>query len=172
MERNRKTVRTGRRKVSKWAITTAVIIIVLAILAYYAYEKISTVKNLDVTVTEIAAKDFSLTRFTLAITLEIHNPNKLEAEIGRFHAWVFANNVQVADFKLPEKITIPKGDTITRTVEFTINYLDLGASIVNAIRAKELTWIIQGEYDVQLPFGIPYEYTFRKEHTWSPNSQQ
>ncbi len=155
----------------KLAVAIAIVLI-LGIIAYYQYQKATAVKNLEIGLAEITASEFTLTSFKLGITFNIHNPNKMDVTIGRFTAKTFANNVQIAEITLPDKIKLASGITAQEAVSIRINYLDAGIAVFEAIKNKKATWQVKGKYEMELPLGIIYPFAFDVQKTWSPNSQQ
>lgn len=157
----------------KILIICAIIFLVLAgvaIYTYTAYQKVTAIKNLDVTLVQIAANEFTLSSFNLGITFDIYNPNDIDVEVGKFSARTFANNIQLADITLSETLPIAKHTTARKIFYLRIHYLDVGIALLQAIREKHVTWRVQGEYDVQLPLGLAYPFTFNITRSWNPSS--
>jgi LEA14-like dessication related protein len=155
-------------------IISAIICLILAGIALYtytAYQQVTAIRNLDVTLLEISAGEFTWTSFTLGIALNIYNPNDIDIEVGNFTARASANNVQVAEIRLPEPIPIAKQTSVQKIFNLKINYLDAGAALLQAIKDKQVTWHVQGEYAVQLPLGLTYPFTFDVQRQWSPNNR-
>jgi LEA14-like dessication related protein len=154
-------------------IVFAIICLILAGIALYtyvAYQKVTAIKNLDVTLLEISAGEFTWTSFTLGIALNVYNPNDIDVKVGNFTARAFANNIQVASVQLPEPVPIAKHTAVQKIFNLKINYLDAGAVLLQAIKDKQVFWRVQGEYDVQLPLGLTYPFTFDVQRAWNPNS--
>ncbi len=154
-------------------IVSAIICLILAGIALYtyvAYQKVTAIRNLDVTLLEISAGEFTWTSFTLGIALNVYNPNDIDVKVGNFTARAFANNIKVAEVRLPEPVPIAKHTAVQKIFNLKINYLDAGAVILQAIKDKHVTWRVQGEYDVQLPLGLTYPFTFDVQRIWNPSS--
>lgn len=157
----------------KLLITFAIIFLILAGVALYtyvAYQKVTAIRNLDVTLTDISAGEFTWTSFTLGIALNVYNPNDIDVKVGKFTARAFANNIKVAEIRLPEPVPIAKHTSVQKIFNLKINYLDAGAVLLQAIKDKHVAWRVQGEYDVQLPLGLTYPFTFDVQRIWNPNS--
>jgi LEA14-like dessication related protein len=155
-------------------IVSAIICLILAGIALYtyvAYQKVTAIRNLDVTLLEISAGEFTWTSFTLGIALNVYNPNDIDVEVGKFTMRASANNVQVAEIQMPETTPIMTHSAVQKSFNLKINYLDAGAVILQAIKDKQVTWRVQGEYDVQLPLGLTYPFTFDVQREWKPGSR-
>lgn len=156
---------------NKILIVCAIIFLILAgvaIYTYTAYQQVTAIKNLDVSLVQVSANEFTLSSFNLGITLDIYNPNEVDVEVGRFTARTSANNVQLADITLSEPIPIAKHITARKIFYLRIHYLEVGLALIQAIREKQVTWRVQGEYDVQLPLGLTYPFTFDLQKQWKP----
>lgn len=157
----------------KILIILAIIFLILAgvaIYTYTAYQQVTAVKNLEVTLLEISAGEFTWTSFTLGIALNVYNPNEIDVEVGNFTMRASANNVQVAEIQIPEPIPIAKHNSVQKVFNLKINYLDAGVALLQAIKEKQVTWRVQGEYAVQLPLGLTYPFTFDVQREWKPNT--
>ncbi len=155
----------------KILIICAIIFLILAgiaIYTYVAYQKVTAVRNLDVTLVQINANEFTLSSFNLGITLDIYNPNEIDVKVGRFTARTFANDIKLAEITLSEPIPIAKHTTARKMFSLKIHYLDIGVALIQAIRERQVTWRVQGEYDVQLPLGLVYPFTFDLQKSWKP----
>jgi LEA14-like dessication related protein len=155
-------------------IVSAIIFLVLAGIAIYtytAYQQVTAIKNLDVTLVQISANEFTLSSFNLGITLDIYNPNEIDVEVGNFSARTFANNIQLADITLSEPIPIAKHTTARKIFYLRIHYLEIGLALIQAIREKQVSWRVQGQYAVQLPLGLAYPFTFELQKQWKPSEK-
>ena len=163
----------SKKHQQKILIICAIIFLVLAgvaIYTYTAYQKVTAIKNLDVTLVQISANEFTFSSFNLGITLDIYNPNEIDVEVGNFTARTFANNIQLADITFSEPIPIAKHTTARKIFYLRIHYLEVGLALIQAIREKQVSWHVQGEYDVQLPLGLAYPFTFDVTRSWNPSS--
>lgn len=140
-----------------WAI---LIILVLLGLGFFAYREVAGLRNLQITITEFSADRAGWTHFRFGFTVHIYNPNPFSVKVGNFKANVYANDVSLTSIELAEPIKIPLMYGIERTFYVDVNYADIGTVIFKAIWEKKLTWKIEGEYNVQLPFGFTFPYKF------------
>ena len=156
-------------------IVSAILCLILAgaaLYTYVAYQKVIAIKNLDVTLLEISAGEFTWTSFTLGIALNVYNPNDIDVKVGNFTARAFANNIQMAEVRLPEPVPIAKHTAVQKVFNLKINYLDAGVALLQAIKEKQVTWRVQGEYAVQLPLGLTYPFTFDVQKQWKSRSSE
>ena len=137
-----------------------VLIILLGVIGFAAYLKLSAVRNIELEIAKVEVDQFTFTNFRLTLTVNIFNPNERPVTIDRFNARVYANNVFITSIVLAEPITIGAMDGVTQQFSATINYLDLGAAMLQAVKAKGVHWRVKGEYLLKLPFWITFPYQF------------
>jgi len=140
-----------------WIILS--ILLLVAGFAYYQYQKITAVKNLEIKLDNANLEKATLAGIQLGFTIEIHNPNKIDVNIGAFRARIYANEVPLTEINLPET-KLPALQSIQKTVSLKLSYLEVGTAIIRAIQQKDVIWKVQGEYILKLPFGITYPYMF------------
>lgn len=140
-----------------WAI---LIILVLLGLGFFAYREVAGLRNLQITITEFSADRAGWTQFRFGFTVHIYNPNPFRVTVGNFKAHVYANDVSLTSIELAEPIKIPAMYGVERTFYVDVKYADIGTVIFRAIWEKKLTWKIEGEYNIQLPFGFTFPYKF------------
>jgi len=156
--------RVGKRH---WLVPVIVIFLIVLLLAgvfvYYEYKKAAAVQNLEVSFVSAEVEKLSVTGLTLGFTVNIRNPNDIGVDVGAFNVYVSANDVPLTYFKLlPMKIS--SKESVQQHFSADFGYLDLGSSLVKAIREKKLVWRIRGEYVLDLPFNIKYAFNFEKEY--------
>ena len=146
-----------------WTIAAIIIIVLLCIafVAYNEYQKLKAVRNLDVKLTDVKIEDLSWTKLTLGFAINVHNPNKIDVNVGDFKATIYANEVPLTAFELTPT-SIPAQQSIQKKFSAQFDLLDLGTAFLKAVKEKRLVWMIQGEYTLNLPFGIKYPYKFSK----------
>src|SRR5574341_690897 len=135
------------------------LLIVAALYTNFAYEKVEALKKLDVKLVSIRAEDFTINRFTLVIDLDIYNPNEKEVSVGNFTARAYSNNVLLATVDLPS-FKMPAMRSYPTEYQLGINYLDVGFTLLQALKEKKVTWEVNGTYFIQLPLGLAYPYSF------------
>ncbi len=139
---------------------TAAIIILLLALGIFAYKEVAGLRNLQVTITEFSADRAGWTHFRFGFTVHIYNSNPFSVKVGNFKARVYANDVSLTSIELAEPFKIPALYGVEKTFYVDVNYADIGTVIFKAIWEKKLTWKIEGEYNIQLPFGFTFPYKF------------
>lgn len=154
----------------KWILAGfAILFLALGIYAYLLYQSITDIKNLDVSLKGIRAEEFTLSKFTLVIDLDIYNPNKHDVTVGNFSAQAYSNDRLLATVDL-ESFKIPAQRSHPIEYHLGINYLDVGIALIQAIKDKQVTWRVNGEYVLYLPLGFTYPYKFNTERSWNPSS--
>jgi len=136
------------------------ILLVVGGFVYNEYQKVKAVKNLDVQLLDVTIEKISLQGIQLGFEIEIYNPNEIDVTVGAFNARIHANDIPLANISIPEPTNIPSLQSIQRKFSMNFGVLDLGIAVVRAIQQKEVVWKVQGEYVMQLPFGITYPYQF------------
>ncbi|MBW3016015.1 LEA type 2 family protein, partial [Candidatus Woesearchaeota archaeon] len=122
-------------------------------------KKIAAVRNLDVTFVKAELEELSLTGLTVGFTINVYNPNNLNVNVGNLRAKIFANNVSLAAVELPSFDLKAKG-SLQHHFSVKLGYWDLGSALFNAIKEWNLSWRIEGVYELRLPFGFVYPYDF------------
>jgi LEA14-like dessication related protein len=145
------------RKRGIWII---LILLILGSIGYYTYVKLTGIKDLKIELIDTRIDNVSLTGITFQITLLLSNPNQVSVTVGRFRAFVYANDVYISTLELAEPIEIKSKQQVEQEITLRINYIDVGIAIVNSIKEKAATWRISGEYELHGPFGLAYPYTF------------
>ncbi len=145
------------------------LLVAVALYTYFAYEKVTALKNLDVKLVSIRAEEFKINRFTLVIDLDIYNPNEKEVSVGDFTAQAYSNDVLLATVDLPA-FKIPSQRSHPTEYHLGINYIDVGFALLQALKEKKVTWQVNGTYFIQLPLGVAYPYTFDIKREWNPSS--
>lgn len=136
-----------------------VILLLVAGFTYYQYKKITSVRNLEVDLVKAELEEISLTGLTVGFTIDVFNPNSIGVNVGNLRARIFANNVSLAVVELPSFDLKAKG-SLQHHFSVRLNYLDLGSALVSAIKEWNLSWRIEGVYELRLPFGFVYPYRF------------
>jgi LEA14-like dessication related protein len=137
-----------------------IVVLIIALLGVYAYLKITSIKQLQINIMEAKADKIGLTSVRLTFNVYIFNPNVLKTTVNKFHANIHANNIYLTSIKLDEPITIQANEGISHDFTVEISYLDAGAVLFQAIKEQKITWRIEGEYLLALPFGVTYPYYF------------
>lgn len=154
-------------KKKNWLWPVVVIFLIVALLVgvfvYYEYQKVTAVKNLEVSFVSAEVEKLSIAGMTLGFTVNIRNPNDISVDVGAFNVYVSANDVPLTYFGLPP-MEIPAKESVQQHFSADFGYLDLGSSLVKAIKEKQLVWKIRGEYVLELPFNMKYAYKFEKEY--------
>lgn len=153
-------------KKKHWLPVVVILVIVallVGVFCYYEYQKASAVKNLEVSFVSAEIEKLSVTGMTLGFTVNIRNPNTVSVDVGAFNVYVSANDVPLTYFGLPA-MNIPAKESVQQHFSADFGYLDLGSSLVKAIREKQLVWKIRGEYVLELPFNMKYSFKFEKEY--------
>lgn len=135
------------------------IFLLIAVFAYYQYQKIMAVKNLEIELVDISIEDIKLTHLELGLTISIYNPNRIDVGVEAFNASIYANDIPITNIALPP-LFIPTDQEIQQKFSIKLGYFEIGTALIRAIEQKNVVWKIQGQYVVELPFGITYPYTF------------
>ena len=136
-----------------------IIIIVLLALAFYEYQKLTAVRNLQVELEEARVSHFSWTGLTVEMVIILYNPNTLAVNVGEFHGVVYLNNIPIGEILTPP-VKLLSGEHIEENFAIQAGYIELGAGILKAIKEGQVNLKVKGTYMLHLPFGIEYPYTF------------
>jgi LEA14-like dessication related protein len=151
--------------VKKRTIFWPVIIIILIVLVlsglfvYSECQKLKAVRNLEVSFVSAEVEKLSLTKMTVGFTIKIVNPNDVDVTVGVFKANIFGNDVFLTKIEFPS-VNLSSKESLQSHFSVNLNYLDIGSVILQAIKQKQLVWMIKGEYVLELPFGFKYPYSF------------
>jgi len=141
-----------------------IIVLVVGVFAYFEYEKISAVRDLDINIVGVAIEKVTYTSIQVGLIITITNPNLISVNIGEFRATAYANDVKISEIELPGGKLKPL-ETSEARFSLQVNFIDVGAALLKAIQERNVNWKIKGEYVLQLPFGLEYPYTFEKGST-------
>jgi len=133
-------------------VIIGIIVVVLLAVGLIFYQQ-TAVKRLDVQFESIRVISLDFSGVTLEATVALHNPSLLPATVGRVEATIHANDVALASVQSAEPFTIPRQTTHSESFVVKLDYLDIGLSLVNAIRQRDVTWHIEGTYYVDLWMG-------------------
>lgn len=151
----------AKRK-NNWPIIVSIFTILLICLggyAYYHYQTLTNVKNLDVKLAEVQLEDITWTYTDLLFIISIHNPNPIKTTVGNFEATIHTNQQPLTRVELPA-FTIQSQETRIQPIAVRVSHLDIGLALFTAIKERQVNWNIDGSYTLLLPFGFEYDYTF------------
>ena len=120
------------------------------------------------TVAEVRLASMGLTGGTLAVRLEVANPNRYALESRDFrYALSFADGASpepswttLAEGRLPDAVRVPAGETGTVEVAVPFDLSALGTALGRLLRQGELEYRFSGELLAGTPLGakrIPFD---------------
>ena len=158
-----------RKKRVLWIVLVLLVLIISVglFVAYQQYQQYRAIKQLDVSLLRVTFEEVKLTSVRLRVELSISNPNTIDVSVGKFNATVFANSIPIALLS-SEKLVLPAQESLEKQVSVELDYLDVGVVLLRALKDKQVTWSVKGEYVLELPFGMTYPYHFELVHQSIP----
>lgn len=131
------------------------IIFALVVIVFGCSEimKRMAVKELKFSLIGVSLIDYNFTDMTLKVDIKATNPNDIDAVIDRLEYVFFINKKNAADGTTLKKVTVKAGKKKTFSTELTINYLSLGAAILEAVQQKKADYKIEGKAYVDTQIG-------------------
>jgi len=132
-----------------------VIILILLTLSFGCKEfmKRLAVKELDFSLVRVSLIDYTLSDMTLKLDIMATNPNDIDAVIDRLDYSFFINEKNAANGSTLKRVTIKAGREKTVSTELTIDYLNLGAAILEAVKDKRADFRIEGKVYIDTEIG-------------------
>ena len=131
------------------------IILILLALSFGCTElmKRVAVKELEFNLKRVSLIDYDLSTMTLKIDLDAYNPNDIDAVIDRLDYSFYINEKNAANGTTARKETVKAGKEKTVSTTLRINYLSLGAAILEAVKDKKADFRMEGTVFVETPVG-------------------
>lgn len=134
------------RSRKKLIVVTAIIIIAVLLGAwfYQEYQQRVAFKNVKIRVRGIRVISIGSASVTLEFKLEMYNPNSITATADHLEYNLYGNNIYLGHGIIPQKITIPPGETIITQSTFNIYYNNTMNIIQSILQNKTVNWKING----------------------------
>jgi LEA14-like dessication related protein len=111
------------------------------------------VKELDFSLRRVSLVDYDLTNMTLNVEIKADNPNNIDAVIDRLDYSFSINDKVATTGTTARKITVKAEGTKTISTKLKVNYLNLGAAILEAVKNKKADFRLEGTVYVDTPIG-------------------
>ena len=111
------------------------------------------VKELDFSLRRVSLVDYDLTNMTLNVEIKADNPNDIDAVIDRLDYSFSINDKVATTGTTARKITVKAEGTKTISTKLKVNYLNLGAAILEAVKNKKADFRLEGTVYVDTPIG-------------------
>jgi LEA14-like dessication related protein len=148
-------------KASTVALTViVVIVIILALVGYQEYQQREALRDIQISVDDVAIERVDLSSATLNFSLRITNPNTNAATIDQTDYAVFINNVSLGSGQNLDRVTIPAGGSVVIPQPFTVSYAGAAQSVWTYLTQGEADWRMVGTAYFDSPLGtvsVPYE---------------
>jgi LEA14-like dessication related protein len=111
------------------------------------------VKELDFSLERVSLVDYNLSNMTLKLDLKAENPNDIDAVIDRLDYSLYINDKNAANGTTAREVTVKAGGTKNISTSMTVNYVDLGTAILEAVKEKKADFKMEGTVFVETPIG-------------------
>jgi LEA14-like dessication related protein len=111
------------------------------------------VKELDFDLHKVSLIDYNLTIMKLKVDLKAHNPNDIDAVIDRLDYSFYINEKNAANGTTARKETVKAGKEKILSTTLSVNYINLGAAILEAVKNQKADFKLEGTVFVETPIG-------------------
>ena len=126
------------------------VLLIAGIVGYNAYQNY-VVKDLQVGLSKVSLNEITLSTTTIGVTLQVYNPSIVTAKVGSLEAGLAANGVPLARLK-EAGFDVPPKQSVERDFNIKLSNIDLGLSLINAIKNRQISWQVKGNYTMDLLF--------------------
>jgi LEA14-like dessication related protein len=117
------------------------------------FAKRIAVKELDFSLKRVSLVDYDMTYMTLNIDVQADNPNDIDAVIDRLDYSFSINDKNCASGTTARKVTVKANRSKAISTKMKINYIQLGAAILEAVKNKTADFRMEGTVYVETPIG-------------------
>lgn len=137
----------------------ALLILVLAISCSFLKERLA-VKECNFKLRQARPYDFSLTDLKLDLTINIANPNKVDAVLDKLDYTLFVAGESIVSGATNQKIKVLAGKNKDFVTTVLINYQSISAAILKALKEGSPSYAVKGRAYIDTPIGqINYPIT-------------
>lgn len=111
------------------------------------------VKELDFSMERVSLVDYNLSNMTLKLDLQAENPNDIDAVIDRLDYSLYINDKNAANGTTAREVTVKAGGVKTISTSLTVNYINMGTAILEAVKEKKADFKMEGTVFVETPIG-------------------
>ena len=137
----------------KKAVLLILVVVCCLSLGCSEFAKRMAVKDLDFDLKRVSLVDYDMTYMTLNVDVEADNPNDIDAVIDRLDYSFSINDKNVADGTTARKVTVKANKAKNISTKMKINYLSLGAAVLEAVKNKTANFKMEGTVYVETPIG-------------------
>jgi LEA14-like dessication related protein len=117
------------------------------------FAKRMAVKELDFSLERVSLDEYDMTYMTLNVEVKADNPNDIDAVIDRLDYSFSINDNSVASGTTARKVTVEANKMKNISTKMKINYMKLGAAILDAVKNKTADFRMEGTVYVDTPLG-------------------
>jgi len=131
-------------------------------------DKFPTIKIPNIKLKTIKMDKLSLTKADFNLQIEVDNPNKWNLNLNKMDYNLVVNDKNWAVGNLTEKLNVNGKEKSVLEIPFSLNYLDVGASVFNMIRNNQnFEYKLTGNADVgsSIKFLQNFDFPFEKGGT-------
>ncbi|MDW7731938.1 MAG: LEA type 2 family protein [Methanolobus sp.] len=116
-------------------------------------EEIQTLKDTDISVAGIQINEISSEVIDLNLTLDIYNPNDVNARLERMNYTVYANEVRIGSGSFEEPVVIPPNEGRRTSTNFAGQPTSVPAAVISSLLRSEVVWSVEGTVFFDTPLG-------------------
>ena len=142
-------------------IAVAVISSLLLLNMVVEVEQRKALENIQIELVDITIRGIGLAGVNLDVSLDMYNPNDVIATLDRSEYGLWFNGNYLGDGTIQQEIDIPPFTSRQIHTEFSLNYAEVGKTVISALTEEQHTWRIKGiaHYDsvlgtLDIPFDI------------------
>ncbi len=110
-------------------------------------------KNCEFRLAGTVIKELALTYLKLGIIIDVTNPNSIDVVLDRMRFDLYINDTKVANATSNLKTTIASGASVKVTPVVTLDYAQVGAAIISAIKNLSANYTVIGTVYFDTPIG-------------------
>jgi LEA14-like dessication related protein len=117
------------------------------------FAKRMAVKELDFSLKGVSLVEYDMTYMTLNVDVQADNPNDVDAVIDRLDYSFGINEKNVANGTTAQKVTVKANRSKSISTKMKINYMELGAAVLDAVKNKTADFSMEGTVYIDTPIG-------------------
>lgn len=146
------------------AIIIVIIVAVVGFAGFRLYTERSALKGIESDVKGVGTPSVGLTSATFKFQMEYHNTSSYDSPPFNTTYDIYLAGSKIGEGSV-EEISVPAGATETAEQTVSVDYADLGAAVVDTIKAENFTVTVKGKNTAKVLFGLipvsqPFEVSY------------
>jgi LEA14-like dessication related protein len=104
----------------------------------------AALKNCQYSLKTVELAEATLSDMTLAVGISTKNANDVEVEVDRMNYEFFINGKKAFEGSMGQGVRIGPGKTETVTTNVSLNYIELGSALAQAVKDEQANYDVRG----------------------------